>query len=174
MTNALRLLAALLVVAVTVSASAKESGTVRFVYVGSSGCGMCKRPDYRKRIAEIRDAARQWARAHHHSFESVGVATDEGKDLGERFLAESGIGPFDRTISGQGWAGADPYVKAYRHTNAMFLGGTPMEVEPQVVVLFERRKDERPREAVRDLGSMILMGSSVDYVGKSLDHVSSR
>ncbi len=156
------------------SKDAAPKPTVRFVYIGSSGCGFCRKPEYKKRIAEIRDAARAWAREHRCRFESVGVATSEDRQAGETFLADSGVGPYDKTVTGMGWAGADPYTKPYRTTNPLFAEGAPMQAEPQVVVLFEQREGDKPLEAIRSLGTMIVGTADVGYVARSLDRVSQR
>ena len=164
------LLVALLAFVNVTPAPAKAQTTILFVYIGDSACGFCKKPALKERISAVRDTARRWAAEKHFAFKSVGVAVDVDKALGDEFLAESGVGPHDETVSGKGQAGADPYTKPYAKTDQFFSQGIPFDALPQVVLLVDPGGGRSPRQAFRALGNMIAQDYSAEkMVRLSLD-----
>ncbi len=59
---------------------------LELVYFGSSGCGFCRNPELRSRLALAIDALREEARRRGWSFEAIAVSVDEDPEHGHAFL----------------------------------------------------------------------------------------
>ncbi len=150
-----------------------DGPTVRLVYIGSSYCGFCKRPELQKALADAREAASAWAKTHEYAFVTTGVSTDLDVDRGWQFLSESGR--FDEVIIGRGWLnqGAVAWVAPFPDDPLALFG------EPQLVVLVEDRRLGRnkiqtvvpPRPVFRSLGSLIPRHATPESIRAALDGV---
>lgn len=83
---------------------------LRFVYIGSSGCGYCNNKETEHMVKTLKTYFRNFAHRHNYKFWSTGISVDVSSIKGINFLQKTGY--FDEIISGGNWynLGADQYV----------------------------------------------------------------
>lgn len=110
-----------------VPSARRDSGEeLLFIVVGSSGCRWSNTPELVQLVRRAREAVREEAETRGAGFATLGVAQDNGAQLGIEHLEK--FGPFDELSVGRGWRNSGLLKYVY----GAFPGPA---VTPQILVM---------------------------------------
>jgi len=104
----------------------KPGKEVIAVYVGSSWCGPCQNPKFKKALGQLRERVSKEVQASGANFWTLGISVDNNIKAGYEFLKSAG--PFDEISIGRSWAN----TAAVRFVMIDNFGGP---VVPQVILI---------------------------------------